>query len=116
MMDDDPRSMHNMAIHYETQTVQLLRREIIGDMHNPRDELLFAMLLLSARSTDETPVVVVKRVIGAFRPPLTNLHNLAIGSSIRFGDLHRETLKRLIAQKGGVAEIVMPGLGEFFNT
>jgi hypothetical protein len=115
-MDNDTRAMHNMAVHHETQTVQLLRREITGDMRNPRDELLFAMLLLSARNSGDIPVVVEKTVIGAFRPPLTNLHNLVIGSSITFVDVHRETLKRLIAQKGGVAEIVMPGLGEFFNT
>lgn len=114
-MDNDPHVMHNMAMHHETQTVQLLRGEIAGDMRNPRDELLFAMLLLSARSTD-IPVVIEKTVIGAFRPPLTNLHNLVIGSSITFGDVHRETLKRLVAQKGGLAEIAMPGLGEFFNT
>lgn len=115
-MDNESSAMLNMAVYHETKAVQLLRQEIAGNMGNPRDELLFAVLLLSSRSPDEIPVVIEKKAIGAFRPPLTNLHNLVIGSSIRFGDVHRETLKRLVARKGGVAEIVMPGLGEFFNT
>lgn len=114
-MDDESRMMSDIALYHETQAVQLLRKEIAEGVQLPRDELLFVVLLLSTRS-NETPIVTQKKEIGAFRPPLTNLHNLEVGSSIRFGEVHRDILKTLVAQKGGVVEIVMPWLGEFFNT
>jgi hypothetical protein len=117
MMDDECRAMRGLALYHETLALQLLRKEIAEGVRVPRDELLFVLLLLSTRtSSEEMPVVVERKTIGAFRPPLTNLHNLEVGSSIRFGDVHKDVLQRLVAQKGGVVEIVMPWVGEFFNT
>jgi hypothetical protein len=117
MMNDESHVMRGLALYHETQALQLLRKEIAEGVRIPRDELLFVVLLLSTRTnSEEMPIVAERKTIGAFRPPLTNLHNLEVGSSIRFGDVHRDILKRLVAQKGGVVQIVMPWLGEFFNT
>jgi len=114
MLESTPRAMREIALQHETQAIQHLRREVSATMHEPRDELLFAVLILM-RSTDNISTLQEPKTLGAFRPPLTHLQNLHTGSSLSYGTAQREMLRSLVSQKGGLTNIVMPGLAEFFN-
>ncbi len=108
------KARERLVLQHETQAVQLVRGELSENSGNPRDELLFAMILMM-RSTDNVVALAEAKTLGAFRPPLTNLQNLQAGSSLSYRTTHREILCRLVAQKGGIAAIAIPGVAEFFN-
>ena len=106
--------MDRLVFQNEMQAIQLLRDEVSKGPRKPRDELLFAIILLM-RSTDAKVPLEDSKTQGAFRPPLADLQNLRTGSSLSYRTTHKEMLRSLVVQKGGLAEIAIPGLAEFFN-
>jgi hypothetical protein len=114
MMKRTPRAMHELVLQHETQAIQCLRREISSTIRKPRDELLFAVLMLM-RSNENISTITEPRTLGSFRPPLTQLQHLETGSSLSYRPAQREILKTLVAQKGGLTKVGMPGLAEMFN-
>ncbi len=115
MMKGPSRAMQGLFLWHETQASQLMRKEVSNGIREPRDELLFAFILL-IRKTDKIIKLGQSRTFGAFRPPLTELQNLNTGSSLSYGTTHLNILGNLMSQKGGLTKIAIPGLAEFFNT
>ena len=107
--------LRSLMIELETKALQLLRAEFGSQNPSLRDELLFAVVQVSAQVEDAILVPNGGR-IAAFRPYLTTLQNLHIASlNLAYDTPHRSALRRLVSKKGGMKKVTMHGLAEYLN-
>lgn len=109
----DP-GIRRVTLELETKAITLLREEITSPILNLRDELLFAIMMLFP-SLEPTFLNPEPGRLGAFRPVLTTLQHIHIGSHLSYVMAHWNTLRRLVGEIGGIQKVAMSGLGEFIN-
>ncbi|OAL22838.1 hypothetical protein AYO22_06746 [Fonsecaea multimorphosa] len=109
------RQLQRSILEYETKALQHLREELDSMAPTPRDELLFAVLMIFPRPRKNN-VVREKDRIGAFRPCLMTLQHINHGSTgWSYDTPHWGALQRLMQEKGGLDKVTMTGLGEFMQ-
>lgn len=107
--------LHRLMIEVETKTLRMLREEFDSPTPNIRDELLFAVVQVSA-AIRKIKVVPRPGRIAAFRPRLMALQNIHIASlNLAYDTPHWSALRKLVGKKGGLQNVAMHGLAEYMN-
>ncbi|EXJ61392.1 uncharacterized protein A1O5_11706 [Cladophialophora psammophila CBS 110553] len=98
----------------QNRAVQSIREHI--DRNQVSDSLIFAVLALTIRDTD--PRMAVHKAgggehcFGGFDPPLRSLGWIQYFSHFRWTPSHMLAVKSLVAARGGLQHVSMPGVAE----
>jgi nitrate reductase beta subunit len=101
-----PKQRKVITSHYTTAIKEMVK--LIDSESTATDEMLLAVTLLSVteRVPPEPPG------FGFFQPLLARLQTINIVERLHFAEPHRSAVKQLVADRGGLKNVTMPGVAE----
>jgi uncharacterized membrane protein len=102
-----------VRLYHKIQTMRLLQEELKRPEKMHVDDLLLAILALSANEIETIANnIKEKKIQSPFNSPLTSIQWLDVYGSISHIEAHVLAMRNLIDQRGGLEKIELEGLAE----
>jgi uncharacterized membrane protein len=102
-----------VRLYHKIQTMRLLQEELKRPEKMRVDDLLLAILALSANEIETIANnIKEKKIQSPFNSPLTSIQWLDVYGSISHIEAHVLAMRNLIDQRGGLEKIELEGLAE----
>ncbi|KUJ19512.1 uncharacterized protein LY89DRAFT_780437 [Mollisia scopiformis] len=105
-----------VRLYHKVQTVRLLKDELKHPENIPIDDIILAILTLSANEVETVANNAVEdKVRSPFNSPLANTQWLDVYGSITHLAAHTTAMRTLVARRGGLEKIELEGLAEVLS-
>jgi len=101
-----------VRLYHKIQTMRLLKEELEHPEKICLDDVILAVLALSASEIETVANNAKERVLSPFHSPLKSVQWLDVYGSISHIKAHVEAMRVLIDQKGGLKQLQLEGLAE----
>lgn len=101
-----------VRLYHKIQTIRLLKDELEHPEKICLDDVILAVLALSANEIETVANNVKERVQSPFHSPLKSVQWLDVYGSISHIKAHVEAMRALIDQRGGLKQIQLDGLAD----
>lgn len=109
-------SIHNpVALYHKVQTMRLLKEELKNQGDIPLDDIILAILTLSANEVETVANNIIEKEISPFNSPLANMQWLNVYGSITHLGAHVVAMRSLVSRRGGLENIELNGLAEVLS-
>ncbi len=101
-----------IRLYHKIQTVRLLKEELEHPGTLRVDEIILAILALSANEIETVANNIKKKVPSPFHSPLTSVQWLDVYGRVSHIKAHVLAMRCLVDQKGGLESLELEGLAE----